>query len=70
MRRCRPISACQRPGVRKGPLRSPFAPHWPDLPLPKPFRGAILARNRRGSGECRFIGIILLLCKTVDGFFE
>jgi hypothetical protein len=23
------------------------------LPLPKPFRGAILARNRRGSGECR-----------------
>ena len=42
MPRCRPISACQPPGARKGTLRSPFAPTRHDLSLPKLFRGAIL----------------------------
>jgi len=34
-------------------LRSPVADAGRDLPLPKPFKGAILASKRRASGECR-----------------
>jgi hypothetical protein len=48
MPRCRPISVCQPPGARKGTLRSSFAPTRHDLPLPKPFRGAILASKPPG----------------------
>ena len=35
-------------------LRSPVADAGRDLPLPKPFKGAILAWKPRASGECRF----------------
>jgi hypothetical protein len=34
-------------------LRSPVADAGRDLPLPKPFKGAILASKPRASGECR-----------------
>jgi hypothetical protein len=53
MPRCRPISACQPPGARKSTLRSPFAPTRPDLPFPKPFRGAILPSQPPGIWRSR-----------------
>jgi len=34
-------------------LRLPVADAGRDLPLPKPFKGAILASKPRASGECR-----------------
>ena len=53
MPRCGPISACQRLGAFKGPLRSPFACTGRDLPLPRPLKGTMLSSKPRGSGECR-----------------
>jgi hypothetical protein len=48
MPRCGPISACQRLGAFKGPLRSPFACTRRDLPLPRPLKGMILASKPPG----------------------
>src|SRR5262249_31511440 len=55
MPRCGPISACQRLGAFKGPLRSPFACTGRDLPLPRPLKGTMLSSKPRGSGECRLM---------------
>jgi hypothetical protein len=41
-----PASRCPQ-----GPASIVFAPHWADLPLPKPFRGTILASKPPGIGQ-------------------
>jgi hypothetical protein len=56
------ISAYQRPGAHKGLLRSPFAPHWADLPLPKPFRGAILASKPPRRMSVKKATLVQILC--------
>ena len=48
MPRCRPISGIPASRCSQGPASIAFAPHRADLPLPKPFRGAILASKPPG----------------------
>jgi hypothetical protein len=46
----RQIGALQRPGAFNRQLRSLFARHRRDLPLPKPFRGLVIPQNRHFYG--------------------